>query len=165
MFMLLSEQARWQPTWSVQAAWCPRSPCWWPLLYIIAVIYYVPEVAGVTFSDSDAAPVPKFLNRGPDLAILRIWESDSCSDSGHNRWYNRNLPMFLLKKWQHRLLLLPKWKSDPGSGFSQIFYSGPDRKEKPRIFPESTPALRIQSHLCYVPGLGLARVGLLWYVV
>jgi len=107
----------------------------------------------------------KIFESGPDLAILRIWESDSCSDSGHNRWYNRNLPMFLLKKWQHRLLLLPKWKSDPGSGFSQIFYSGPDRKEKPRIFPESTPALQIQSHLCHVPGLGLARVGLLWYVV
>jgi len=25
-----------------------------------------PEVAGVTFSDSDAAPVPKFLNTVPD---------------------------------------------------------------------------------------------------
>jgi len=24
------------------------------------------EVAGVTFSDSDSAPVPKFLNPGPD---------------------------------------------------------------------------------------------------
>ena len=33
--------------------------------------------------------------------------------------------MFLLK-WPHRLLLLPKWKSDSGSGtgFSQIFDSG-----------------------------------------
>jgi len=34
--------------------------------------------------------------------------------------------MFLLKKWPHRLLLLPKSKSDPGcaSSFSQIFDSG-----------------------------------------
>jgi len=35
-----------------------------------------PEVAGVTFSDSDSVPSPKFLN--PDPAILQIWESDSC---------------------------------------------------------------------------------------
>jgi len=34
---------------------------------------------GVTFSDSDSAPVPKFLNPGP--VIIQIWESDSCSDS------------------------------------------------------------------------------------
>jgi len=20
------------PTWSVQATWCPKSPCWWPLI-------------------------------------------------------------------------------------------------------------------------------------
>jgi len=32
------------------------------------------EVAGVTFSDSDSAPVPKFLNLGPDPgpAIFQI---------------------------------------------------------------------------------------------
>jgi len=42
------------------------------------------EVVGVTFTDPDSAPVPKFLNPGPDpgLAILEIWESDSCSHSG-----------------------------------------------------------------------------------
>ena len=28
----------------------------------------VSEVAGVTFSDSDSAPVPKFLNPGPESA-------------------------------------------------------------------------------------------------
>jgi len=85
-------------------------------------------VAGVPFSDSGSAPVPKFLNPGPDPgpAILQIWESDSCSDSGYNHRYNRNLPMFLTKKWPNRLLLVPKWKSDSGSGsgFSQIFDSG-----------------------------------------
>ena len=61
------------------------------------------EVAGVTFSDSDSAPVPKFLNPGPARgpALLRIWESDSCSDSGYNHWTNRNLPMLLLKKRPH----------------------------------------------------------------
>jgi len=32
MFMLLSEQARGRPTWSVRATWCLRAPCWWPLV-------------------------------------------------------------------------------------------------------------------------------------
>jgi len=51
---------------------------------------FLSEVDGVTFSDSDSAPVLKFLNpdRGP--AILQIWESDSCSDSGYNHRSNRN---------------------------------------------------------------------------
>jgi len=56
---------------------------------------FAPEVAKVTVSDSESAPVPKFLNPGP--AILQICESDSCSDSGYNHRSNRNLPMFLLK--------------------------------------------------------------------
>jgi len=30
------------------------------------------EVAGVTFSASDSAPVPKFFNPDPDPAILQI---------------------------------------------------------------------------------------------
>jgi len=79
------------------------------------------ELAGVIFSDSDLAPVPKFLNPVP--AILEIWESESCSDSSYNHRSNRNLPMFSPKKWLHRLLLLPQWKSDSGSEpvFSQIF--------------------------------------------
>jgi len=59
----------------------------------------------------------------------KILGSDSCSDSSCNHRSNRNLPM-----WPHRLLLLPKLKSDSrsGSGFSQIFDfglgSGSERK-------------------------------------
>jgi len=98
---------------------------------------YITEVAGVTFSDSDSAPVSKFLNPGP--AIFQIWESDSCSDSGYNHQSNLNLPMFLLKNWPHRLLLLLKLKSYSGSGFSQIFDSGSGSKKKRRILPDSTP--------------------------
>ena len=81
-------------------------------------------MTGVTFLDFNSAPVPKFFNPGP--AILQIWESDTGSDSGYYHWSNRNLPMFLLKKWPHRHLLLPKLKSESGSGseFSQIFDSG-----------------------------------------
>ena len=77
---------------------------------------FVTEVAGVTFSDSDSAPVPTFQNPDPCPAIFQVWEFDSCSDSGYNHRSNRNLPMFLLKKWPHRHLLLPKLKSEPGSG-------------------------------------------------
>ena len=55
-----------------------------------------------------------------------------CSDSGYNFQSNLNFPMFLLKKWPHRFLLLLKLKSDSGSGsvFSQIFDSGSGSKWK-----------------------------------
>ena len=48
----------------------------------------------------------KILNPGQDQgpAIFQIWESDSCSDSSYNHQSNVNLSMFLLKKWQPRLL-------------------------------------------------------------
>jgi len=60
----------------------------------------------------------------PGPTIFQIWESYSCSDSSYIHRSNRNLPMFLLKELPHRFLLLPKLKSDSGSGFSQIFDSG-----------------------------------------
>jgi len=87
----------------------------WSPLYATCVIWTV-EVTGVSFSDS--APVPKFLNPGP--SIFQIWESDSCSESGYNHQSNLNLPIFLLKKWQHRLLLLPKLKNDSGPFFPKF---------------------------------------------
>ena len=75
-------------------------------------LWWQPEVTGVTFSDSDSAPVPKFFNPGP--AIFQIWESDSCSDCGYRHRSNRNLPRFLHKKLPHRLPLLPEqwWALD-----------------------------------------------------
>jgi len=110
----------------------------------------LPEVAGVIYSDSYSAPVPKFLNPVPGTEIFHIWESDSCSDSGYNHQSNLNWPMFLLKKWPHRLLLLPKLKSDSGAGpvFPKFSTPDPGPKGKFRILPESTPVLRIRSHLC-----------------
>jgi len=78
----------------------------------------------------------------PGPAFYQIWESDSCSDSGYSHRTNRNLSMFLLNKWPCRLLLLPKLKSDSGSGFSQIFDSGSgsDRKtQNPAGVDSSTP--------------------------
>jgi len=94
------------------------------------VIISAAEVAGVTFSDSDSATVAKFLNPGP--AILQIWESDSCWDSGCNHPSNRNSHMILPKKWPHRFLLLPKLKIDPGSRscFSQILDCGSGSERK-----------------------------------
>jgi len=56
------------------------------------------------------------LSLDPSAAIFQIWEFHSCSDSGCNHRSDHNLPMFLLKKWPHRLLLLPKSKSDSRSG-------------------------------------------------
>jgi len=122
----------------------------------------VPEVAGVTFSDSDSAPILKVLNPGPDSKsgpdpgpeIFQIWESDPCSDSGYNHRSNHNLPMFLLKKRPHRLLLLPKLKSDCGSGsrFSKIVDSGPGSERKtqnPAVPPlVCTNIKKVDSHCC-----------------
>ena len=65
------------------------------------------EVARVTFSDSDSAPVPKFLNPGP--AIFQIWESDSCSDSGYNHQSNLNLPMFKMTTQTPASAEIEKW--------------------------------------------------------
>jgi len=42
-------------------------------IFRLALTLNGPEVAGVTFSDSDSAPVPKFLNADPSLAIFLNW--------------------------------------------------------------------------------------------
>jgi len=33
ILMLFSKYAYGQPKWSLWATWCPRAPCWWPLVY------------------------------------------------------------------------------------------------------------------------------------
>jgi len=58
------------PKWScvlkVEILWSFKvCPCLW--LSLTVHIRDLTEVAGVTFSDSDSAPVPKFLNPCPDL--------------------------------------------------------------------------------------------------
>jgi len=66
----------------------------------------------------------KIFLSGSGSVFLHIWESDSFSDSNYHHWSSRNLPMFLLEKWSHRLLPLPKLKSGSGSVFLQMFDSG-----------------------------------------
>jgi len=117
------------------------------------------EVAGVSFSDSESAPVPKFWNPGQDPrpAIFQIWESDSCSDSGYNHQSNLNLPMFLLKEWPQRLLLLLKMKSGSGPVFPKFLLPNPGPKEKRRILPGSTPVMRIRSYFGWT-GVGFSNL-------
>jgi len=113
-----------------------------PVLQRYGQLINRPEVAGVIFLDSDPAPVPKCSNLDPGPNIYQIWESDSCSDSGYNHRSNRNSPMFLLQKWPHRLLPLPKLKRDSGSRFcfSQIFNSRSERKtQNPAGVDSGTP--------------------------
>jgi len=73
---------------------------------------------------SDSAPVSKFFNPVPGLGTFKVWESDSCSDSGYRRG-NRYVPRLLFREWLRRILLLPNLKRDSGCGpkMSQIFYS------------------------------------------
>jgi len=90
--------------------------------------FWKAEVAVVTFSVFDSAPVPKLLNiaTGPSLQNFQTWESDSCSDSGYHRC-NRNSAMFLLvicHIWKPGRLLLLKMKTGSGSSLSQIFDFG-----------------------------------------
>ena len=63
-----------------------------------SVIICGSEVAGVTFSDSDSTPVPKFLKPDPALALIQILECDSCSESGCNLRSNSDFPILLLKE-------------------------------------------------------------------
>jgi len=90
------------------------------------------EVAGFTFSDSNSAPVPKFLNPGPE--IFQICESGSCSDSGYHQ-FNRNLSIFFLRNDHADSCYCRNGKMTPGP------------KEKRGILPESTPTLRIRGPL------------------
>jgi len=89
----------------------------------------------------------------PGSGIFQIWESDTCSKSGYCR-SNRNLPMFFLKKWPRRLLLLTKLKvtPDPGPVFHNILTPGPDPKQKSESCrsPLRHSGSNVQPHSNYV---------------
>ena len=126
----------------------------WPICQPWTISLFA-EVAGVTVSDSDSVPVPKFWNPGPDPgpAIFQIWESDSCSDSGCNHQSNTLIyPCFYLSNDHTDSCYCRNSKVTPDLGpvFRKFFTPGPvpGRKEKRRILPESTSVIRIRSHLC-----------------
>jgi len=82
-------------------------------------------VAGVTFSDSDSVTVPKFLIPGPQPGPAIFQFANPTLVQIPATIINPTL-IFPCFYWPHRLLLLPKFwsNSGSGSGFSQIVDSG-----------------------------------------
>ena len=92
---------------------------------------------------------PESLFQSPTPLLFKIFESASGSSNFTNlrirllfrlrlqSSINRHLPMFLLQKLPHRLLLLPKSKVTPDPVLPEILTPGP--KQKRRSLPESTP--------------------------
>jgi len=101
-------------------------------------------VAGVTFSDSDSALVPKFLNPNPGPEFFKF-ENPTPVQTPATIDPTRHLLMLL---WPSRL---PKLKSDfgSGSGFHNFLTPEPGSKEKRSLLTESTLELRICGHLWY----------------
>jgi len=103
-------------------------------------------VAGVTFSNSDSAPVPKFLNPGP--AIIQIWESDSSSDSGCNHRSNRSLPIFCWRNDHTDSCYYRNGKVTPDPG--QVFHKFWLRVRRRKKNAESCRSrLRIRYHFWF----------------
>ena len=121
----------------------------WPIIICQLFCLSELEVAGVTFSDSDCAPVPKSLDPDPRSEIFQIWESGSCSESGYLR-SNQNLPMCLLKEWPRILLLLLKLKGDSGPFFREILTQARDPALKENAeysgIPDPSPSLIRDMH-------------------
>ena len=122
---------------------------------------FVAEVAGVTFSDSDYARVPKFLNPGPEIFKFEnpipVPTQATIDATEIQNFLNLSSDIYedscYCRKW--------KMTPDPGAFFSQnpgpffsqkvrFFTKNPDLvpKKNRRILPESIPALRIRDHLC-----------------
>jgi len=107
------------------------------------------EVAGVTFSDSDSAPVPKFWirirkffkfeNPAPVQTSAIVIDPTVIYQCFYLR--NDHTDSCYCRNWE----VTP----DPGPVFPKFLTPGPDPgpKEKRRILPESTPVIRIRSHL------------------
>jgi len=109
------------------------------------------QVAWVTFWDSDSAPVPKFLNR-VRIRVRQFFKFENLTPVQtpatiidpteiYPCLYLRNDHTDSCYCWNGQVTLCPF--------FSQIFDSGTGSgpKEKRRILAESTPVIRIRSHL------------------
>jgi len=104
-------------------------------------------VAGVTFSDSDSAPVLKFWNPNPGRNFF------TCEDP--------TTVQTLATIGRTEIQQCLKDHADPCYCRKQTVNSGPVFQKyltpdlgpnKRRILPESTPAVWIRGHLCYKPG-------------
>jgi len=108
-------------------------------------------VAGVSFSDSDFVPVPKFLNPGP--AIFFKFENPTLVQTQATTIDPTVIyPYFYLRNDRRDSCNCRNGKVTPDAGpvFHIFLTPAPDPKEKRKILQESTPAIRIRSHLCYI---------------
>jgi len=95
------------------------------------------EVVGVTFSDFDFAPVPKFLN--PDLAIFQFENPTHVQTPATIIDPTVTYPCFYLRNEHTDSYYCRNWKVTPV--FPKFLTPGPHPcpKEKRRTLPESTP--------------------------
>jgi len=106
-----------------------------------------PEVAAVTFSESESAPVPKIFNpglgKGPEFFKF---ENPTPVQTPATIDSTEIYPCFYLRNDHADSCHGWKWKVTPDSVFHKLLASVP--KEKRRILPESTSARRIHGHFC-----------------
>jgi len=87
-------------------------------------ITFAAEVAGVTFSDSNSAPVPKFLNTDPDPEIFLKFENPTPVQTPATVDPTGNLSVFTYERNTQTPATAEIEKSDTGSIFSRNIDSG-----------------------------------------
>jgi len=103
------------------------------------------EVAGVTFSDSDSAPVPKFLNPGP--AFFKFENPTPVKTLATIINAILIYPCFYLRNGHTDSCYCRNWKVTPDPVFSNYWIR--DRIRVRKKYAESCRSrLRIRSHLC-----------------
>jgi len=107
-----------------------------------------PEVAAVTFPDSDSAPVAKFLkpDLGPDAEIFNF-ENPTLDQTSVTINPSETYLYCYLRNDHTDSYYYRQVTSVPV--FQKFFTPCPGLEEKHRILPKSTPALWIHVHLCY----------------
>ena len=107
---------------------------------------YTVEVAGVTFSDSESAPIPKFVNPGP--AIFKFEDPTPVQIPAAITDLTVIYPCFYLGNNHTDSCFCRNWKMTPDRGpvIHNFLTPDPDPgpKQKHRILPDSTSALRIR---------------------
>jgi len=106
-------------------------------------------VAGVTFSDSHTTPVPKLLNSHAAPKFFKFENSNLVQTPANidaTEFQQRlELSNDIYKNYTDTCKLLPK-KGDSGSGLGlHKFWTHVPKKRS--ILPDSTPVIRINSHL------------------